>query len=1018
MKKQRLFSLFAALCLFCFAIPAFAQDSAYLILWNIAAKSGQVLPMTLEAEGLFTLTVPVEQGAYTYRIGVGEQKRPIYGLEGKENGKPVPLNVPDNRLVTFAFHAETHLVDVTLSEGFKPARRVVLVGNLQDDLGNAGGQFGGAWDPTADTTRMKMISENFYQFTGHLPAGRYEYKVAIGGSWAENYGQDGKQDGANIVLDLPQEQDVTFYYNDVSHKIADSTWYEQLPNDQLPRIVGDLQTELGADLLLTDQDFSHVYSLALTVPAGKHSFRIAAGKEQTAYGKEGKQGGEPLEFSVNEPKEVFIVFDLNTKQTVVDDGSIQEALLFHDTFDLAYRAPFEAVKTGETVTLRFHAGAGEVTAAQLIIGKADIQGNQVRYGVADNAVEMTLKEAKTINNANADVWEATVALDAPGLYGYKFRLNGAKEFGDDTKAGGTGKAGISGVAYFPLTVYDAAFTTPNWIKEAIIYQIFPDRFFNGKPANDSAKTTARGAEPLASRAWDQQPGIPGLNDSDEFFNNDFFGGDLEGIRQKLDYLQSLGVTVLYLNPIFAAASNHKYDATNYDEVDPLFGTMEDFTALTKELQARGMHLMLDGVFNHVGDDSIYFDRYGKYEWVGAYEYWSRVYDKMNSAALRLKDAQKLAEQELTAEGQKFSPYEWQNWFTMTNVKENGLYRYEGWAGYDSLPVVRDLSPQEAPNAVVNRKSELNNRLWADYILFDENSVAKRWIKAGSSGWRMDVATEVEPGFWQAFRKEIKQMTLPSGEQPVLLAETWQDASLFFLGDQFDSVMNYGFRHAVLNQFLMNGDAAAADATFRTMRQNYPKEAYYSLMNLIGSHDTARAIYLLGGGKEERLIAEKGKDFDYELGKQRLKIAAIFQMGYPGAPTIYYGDEAGLYGAQDPDCRRPYPWGSEDQEILAHYRKVAEIRAAHKDLFAHGDLLTLYAEGDVYAYARIFEKQVAIIAINRGNAEKEMTLTLSVPVENRVFSDQLDPAYSATVSGQTLTINLPAMTGRMLIGAAQ
>ena len=532
--------------------------------------------------------------------------------------------------------------------------------------------------------------------------------------------------------------------------------------------------------------------------------------------------------------------------------------------------------------------------ATLIIGKADVAKRKIRYSVADREYALTYLETKQLAGVGeVDFWGVTLTLAEPGLYGYKFTVNDLKEYGDVAKAGGVGKAGFRGTEYFPLTVYDANFKTPDWMKKAIAYQIFPDRFFNGRQDNDTVKPHARGSEPYVLKKWTDLPAAPNLgNDTDTFWNNDFFGGDLEGIRQKLDYLQSLGVTVLYLNPIFTAPSNHKYDTTDYDHVDPAYGTEEEFSALTGELAKRGMYLILDGVFNHVGDDSIYFDRYGKYAWVGAYEYWSRVFDKMNTEGLRTEDAKVKVEAELSAEGQKLSPYKWYNWFSMSNKQVQERYDYQGWNGYDSLPVIKEPAPNDVEHPVVDHASELNNREWVNYILYDENSVAKRWLKQGIAGWRLDVADEIDPAFWKAFCQEIKRISLRSGETPLILGETWQDAAHYFLGDQFDSVMNYGFGYAVLNSFLMNGDAAGAEAIFRSMRQNYPPEAFDTLMNLIGSHDTARAIYLLGGGEDKQLIAEKGKNFDYESGKRRLKLAVIFQMGYPGAPAMYYGDEAG------------------------------------------------------------------------------------------------------------------------------
>lgn len=992
-----------------FPSPGHAEENTpYLILWNVPEKTGQILKMEVTDEnGGYTLHVPVVRGSYTWRVAIGANKQPIYGAGGEKGGKPIPLDVDANRIVHFTFDPQTHLLTATLGEPFIPPRRVVLVGNLQDEFGHTGGPFGGPWDPAAETTRMTPHNNNLFTFTGTLPAGTYEYKIAIGGNWKENYGQDGKQDGSNIGLTIPQEQEVTFYYNDTTHKIADSTWYKPLAEEQLPRLVGNVQKAADTELMLMDDDFDQIYALRLSLKPGTYTTHILFG------------GATYPETTFTLPAErlVSFYFDTHTRQTIVDDGSIAENMLNHDTFNLAYRTPFEAIKTGESLTLKLHARKGDIQQAKLIVSKADIIKGQRQYKRADREYPLALLATQLRQDSGeVDVWGVTLTFDEPGLYGYKFVLNDLKEYGDDAKAGGIGIAALRGAAYFPLTVYAADFTTPDWLKEAIIYQIFPDRFFNGNPQNDTAKSSARGTEPVVLHTWNEMPSAPTLhNDADQFWNNDFFGGDLDGIRQKLDYLQRLGVTVLYLNPIFTAASNHKYDTADYDHIDPMFGADEDFVTLTKELRQRGMFLILDGVFNHVGDDSIYFDRYGKYPYVGAYEYWSRVYDNINTNMLRVADAKVAAERQLLVEGQQFSPYNWHTWFTVNNKMVQRHYEYQGWSGYDSLPVFQEPGPDDVENPAVAYASELNNRAWADYMLYDANSVAKRWLTLGSSGWRLDVAPEVDPAFWRAFRQEVKAFKLPSGDIPAIIGETWQDAAHFFLGDQFDSVMNYGFRYAVLDRFLLNGDAAGAELVLQSMRQNYPKEACAALMNLIGSHDTVRAIYLLGGGEDKQVIAQAGQNFDADLGQRRLKLAALFQMGYPGAPAIYYGDEVGLTGARDPDCRRPYPWGQENQDVLAYYRTLTGLRMTHKTLFVQGDLATLYAEGDVYVYVRKSDTQSAIVAINRGNEGTELTLTVQGHLaDDLVLSDALDSAYATPVANGCIHLVLPPETGRMLL----
>ena len=235
---------------------------------------------------------------------------------------------------------------------------------------------------------------------------------------------------------------------------------------------------------------------------------------------------------------------------------------------------------------------------------------------------------------------------------------------------------------------------------------------------------------------------------------------------------------------------------------------------------------------------------------------------------------------------------------------------------------------------------------------------------------------------------------------------------FITGDQFDSVMNYKLSFALGDLFLNRGDAQAADDELKVLRQNYPKEALYDLMNIVDSHDTMRAIYKFGGGKDNVAQAAR-QDFKYALGKARLKLAAAFLMGYPGMPTIYYGDEAGQYGSADPDCRRTYPWGREDKDLIEYYRQVIGVRNSHKQLFAHGDIATLKAAGDIYAFARTSGNDGAVVALNRGKAVQEV-LPAGPFADGTSFVDALDADYHTVVAGNSLTVELGENQARMLI----
>ncbi|WP_094551789.1 alpha-amylase family glycosyl hydrolase [Petroclostridium xylanilyticum] len=903
--------------------------------------------------------------------------------------------------------------------------KVVLVGNLQDELGHSS-----EWDPAAETTAMTNLGNGFYSFTGTLPAGNYEYKIALG-SWAENYGAGGVRDGANIGLALEAETEVTFYYNHNTHKIADSTWYTPIETSRLPRVVGNLQQVIGdvsnwapdkANAIMYDDNFDGVYSVTVSIPKGNYEYKITLGSTwEENYGLNGQRDGANIPLNVKYDTEITFFYNSETHEIYTDynpigtDGLVDKSALYHNSRDSLYRSPFGAITAGTEVALRLRTKYGDLSRAKLYVTN-NTTGSLKTY---------TMQKAGYTEDGKYDIWEAKFIPETKGVYGYKFVAGdgpASAEYGDDDGLNGTGTSFDEGAKEFQLTVYDPNYKTPDWMKAAIVYQIFPDRFFNGNLNNDNAKQYARGYEPIEHKQWNEIPDNPRKNDQpgydgDGIWSNDFFGGDIEGIRQKLDYLQEMGVNTIYLNPIAKAASNHKYDATDYKELDPMFGTLEEFQAFTQELKERGMHLIIDGVFNHVGDDSVYFDRYGKYPTVGAYEYWSRVYDKMNAhSSLTEEQAKAQVEQELIAEGQKFSAEGWHNWFNIENnkVPSQEYYKYQAWWGFDSLPEFKSLMPEEKigwQEAKVNYASELNNKALADYIMYADDSVSKTWLKRGASGWRLDVANEVDTEFWREFRKELKDSGFVSeiGTDPVILGEIWDDASKYFLGDQYDSVMNYRFRGAVLN-FLKNGNAEQYMNELEAIREDYPQEAFYALMNLVGSHDTERALFILGGDAPAETANSPS-----EMAIQRLKLAAVFQMGYPGAPTIYYGDEAGLTGSKDPDCRRPYPWGSENADLLAHYKKVGKIRENNKVLQS-GDVIPVYAKGNVMAIARKLGDSAAIVVVNRGDTDENIDANVAGYLRDGVtFIDVLSGEPTEyTSSDGVVNITVPKMSGRILI----
>lgn len=736
-----------------------------------------------------------------------------------------------------------------------------------------------------------------------------------------------------------------------------------------------------------------------------------------------------LDIYLSQGKEAFSYHSALVSKEITDlDGQVNGDMLYHNTWDSLYKYPFGAVAKGTDVTVRMHAQKGDLQYARVLVRNTNTNRSDL-YNM-EKVSTITLHE-------EVDIWEGTFTPDEIGVYGYKFIAgdgDAVKYYCEDGNEGKTGTVGDKNGLFFQLTVYDKGYKTPDWMKEAVVYQIFPDRFNNGDTSNDSAKTNARGEEPIeVQKSWNSLPDNPRLGENniddidgaysgDGIWSNDFFGGDIKGIQEKLDYLQSLGVNTLYLNPIAMAASNHKYDATDYKTLDPMFGTEKDFKEFTSELKSRGMHLIVDGVFNHVGDDSIYFDRYGKYNTVGAYEYWSYVYDLMNNEGIDQAVAMTKAEEYFVESGQTFSEEKWHLWFNIKNGKvdvgtTNERYDYQGWWGYDSLPEFKSLTKDEAielglakeDDEFVNKASEWNNKELVNYIYKDEDSVAKQWINWGADGWRLDVANEVDTIFWNDFRVEMKA----HNENTLILGEIWDDASKYFIGDQYDSVMNYRIRAALID-YLKNGNATRLNDTLMAVYEDYPEEAFYALMNLMGSHDVARAIYILGGGSDSSERAELGS-YDENLGKQRLKLAALFEFGYAGAPTIYYGDEAGVTGSKDPDCRRSYPWDNEDTSLISFYESIGTIRKENKDLFSHGDLTTLYTGDEgVYVYGRSYKDNHAVVAINPTNTDAKVTVDLKEFTGNGTnFTDGLDSSYNVTVKDGKVEITIPAMTGRMM-----
>ena len=551
----------------------------------------------------------------------------------------------------------------------------------------------------------------------------------------------------------------------------------------------------------------------------------------------------------------------------------ESMVLKHHTLNPFDRKPQGAVATGGQVRLRLTV-EDEQAPVELFLRVWN--GDERRYPMRP----LGLKDGRMIYEAQIGVG------DKPRLLWYRFECEYKGEHmvlgapGDHT---GCGEGVMGSEESFQLTVYDAAYDTPAWMRDGVMYQIMVDRFCHGE-GTDALMHAKDGQNIILHEDWNEMPFL-NIAENGDNFANDFFGGNLEGVRQKLPYLKQLGVSVLYFNPIFCARTNHKYDTSDYRRVDPMFGDEQALARLCKEAEALGMRVMLDGVFSHVGDDSLYFNRRGTYgEHVGAY-----------------RDPD--------------SPY--YKWFTFRHWPDD----YECWWGFKTLPNVNEMDED-----------------YRRFILEDDDSVVRHWVRKGTSGWRLDVADELPMPFLRELRRQVKDVS----RDAAVLGEVWEDAShkvaygqmrSYVLGDTLDSVMNYPLRDALIAFLMAQKDAAAVAKELSSLAQNYPKPFLYALMNLMGSHDRPRILNVLAGndGSDIPRSQRAGHRLSQEermIGALREQLMLRFVFSVPGMPCIYYGDEAGVEGCADPFCRRTYPWGREDQDMLARYKAMAAMRNGH------------------------------------------------------------------------------------------
>ena len=505
---------------------------------------------------------------------------------------------------------------------------------------------------------------------------------------------------------------------------------------------------------------------------------------------------------------------------------------------------------------------------------------------------------------------------------------------------------------FTLTVYEKDFRAPAWFSGGVMYHVFVDRFCRGEGEVNLSRV---GFDAELNEDW--EGGVPQYpeNRGDPLKNNVFFGGNLWGVAEKLPYLESLGVTVIYLSPIFKAYSNHKYDTGNYLEIDEMFGGEAAFKNLIERAEECGIKVILDGVFNHTGDDSLYFDKYEKYGKTGAFS--------NNNSPFR-------------------------NWFCFKNYPRE----YESWWGIDILP-----------------KLNQSNAECREYLA-GAGGVCERYVRMGIGGWRLDVADELSDTFLDTLRGSVKRA---SDNEAIIIGEVWENAATklaygrrrrYFRGRQLDSVMNYPLRNGILS-FARYGNAEMLANILKELYSSYPKSVCDSLMNILGTHDTERVMTLLGTSPENEwelyelptgeLAKKRLTDSDYAAARERLKVASVVQYTVFGVPSVFYGDEAGLEGYHDPFCRRPFPWGREDKELVEHYALLGKIRQEY-GIFRDGDFRVIEANDGFIAYVREKNGERITVLANMSDSDKHYEISGRELLTDKTFDGRVPPRSAAVI----------------------
>tara|TARA_B100000945_G_C20425670_1_gene620372 strand:- start:2218 stop:4854 length:2637 start_codon:yes stop_codon:yes gene_type:complete len=806
------------------------------------------------------------------------------------------------------------------------------------------------WSPNRNPLSEK---DGLYTVTLYLKRGKYSYKFVVDGNWitdenAEDFIDDGFG-GENSIIYIGDKNDidalrkVDFIYQ--PQNIVKEIYLVGSMNDWNQKSHRMFETTKGT------------YSTSILLKEGSYQYKFLE---------------DGINWIADENAEIFEEDGFGGKNSVINVNNNFEKVLIKKgdgiflNYGISTSQNIETINPLSSTKIEFKTKAHKGDLEKIFLLKDD---------------ELLLMD-KIAEDGSFEYYQKTIDLNNPNeefMYCFVYQDGNKKQY--LLNGGFSNNKEKANFFHYSQNKF-IPFLTPDWVKNGVIYQIFPERFNNGDKMNDPdfSEWYYEGINipPMEGKLLNKYTqyfhtiedwyDISGLvkspyhapdNDGYQPEYNSFYGGDIAGVKQKLDYLEDLGITIIYFNPIFEAKSNHKYDAANYMKVDPHFGTNEDFRTFVDEAHKRGIRIIIDCAFNHTGETYFAFQEGMKYGPESHYYDW----------------------------------YEWLKW-PLPNPQEVANYKpadyYRCWWGYGEMPDLNydlnEINPSE--NAIKDINQATPNWDVVNHIL----DIAEFWISdMDIDGFRLDVPNEVPFWFWELFRDKVKSIK----PDAYLVGELWSNAIDWVNDDYFDAVMNYAyFKDPVMRFFNMRQcDAKDFDRDLKPGLLSYPSQSTQVMMNLIDSHDTFRYLESCDGDIS------------------RLKMAVLFQMTYVGAPHIWYGDEIGMMGAHDPDCRRPFEWNYienvEKVNLRDYYKKLIHLRKKYTCLRT-GSFQTLIADGMVYGYLRMDNNNSIAVLINNDTKSNK----ISLPFENKNMVDLLTGKEYSIKDG-FLEIDIDSMSGMVL-----